>query len=370
MDSGNPPRLLQQVRLAVRARHYSLRTEQAYVGWIKRYILFHQKKHPSAMGIAEVNQFLSHLAVEGRVSASTQNQALSALLFLYSVVLEQPLPRVEGLVRARRPRRLPEVLSRQEVQSVLGQMNGLMLLIAALLYGTGLRLMECLRLRVKDINFDRGEIVVRDGKGRMDRRTMLPDRLRGPLREQLERARTIFEQDRAEGHGGVYLPDALARSYPAAAQEWGWQWIFPATRLSEDPRSGLTRRHHMDESVVQKAVRAASKAAAIRRAVSCHTFRHSFATHLLESGYDIRTVQELLGHKDVATTMIYTHVLNKGPMGVESPLDRLEHRYEPEYAGSAAVRNVKRGALPKPQDQSEGADTEPEAGPRPNSPAR
>ena len=331
MDPEKPPRLLQQVRLAARSRHYSLRTEQSYVGWIKRYIFFHQKKHPAAMGADEVNQFLSHLAVEGGVSASTQNQALSALLFLYAVVLNQPLPRLHELVRARRPRRLPEVMSRAEIRAVLGQMNGPMLLVATLLYGTGMRLLECLRLRVKDINFDRGEILVRDGKGRTDRRTMLPERLRAPLQSQLEQARGIFDQDRLEGQAGVFLPDALARKYPAAGQEWGWQWVFPSSRLSEDPRSGLTRRHHMDESRVQKAVRAAAIAAEVGRRVSCHTFRHSFATHLLENGYDIRTVQELLGHKDVATTMVYTHVLNRGAMGVESPFDRLDARYELEY---------------------------------------
>lgn len=322
------PRLLDRVRSALRSRHYSFRTEQTYVGWIRRFILFHQKRHPSEMGVNEVNAFLTHLAVEMSVSASTQNQALSALLFLYGVILEQPLPEIAALVRAKRPRRLPEVLSRKEVRAVLSRMNGTPLLIATLLYGTGLRLLECLRLRTKELDFDRGEVMVRDGKGRIDRRTMLPVALRGPLASHLREVQALHEEDLAAGYGSVFLPDALARKYPAAAREWGWQYVFPATRRGVDPRSGLVRRHHLDETVVQKAVRLAAMAAGLRKRASPHSFRHSFATHLLEQGYDIRTVQELLGHKDVATTMIYTHVLNRGARGVESPLDRLEARDE------------------------------------------
>lgn len=322
------PRLLDRVRSALRSRHYSFRTEQTYVGWIRRFILFHQKRHPSEMGVNEVNAFLTHLAVEMSVSASTQNQALSALLFLYGVILEQPLPEIAALVRAKRPRRLPEVLSREEVRAVLSRMNGTPLLIATLLYGTGLRLLECLRLRTKELDFDRGEVMVRDGKGRIDRRTMLPVALSGPLASHLREVQALHEEDLAAGYGSVFLPDALARKYPAAAREWGWQYVFPATRRGVDPRSGLVRRHHLDETVVQKAVRLAAMAAGLRKRASPHSFRHSFATHLLEQGYDIRTVQELLGHKDVATTMIYTHVLNRGARGVESPLDRLEARDE------------------------------------------
>lgn len=314
-------RLLDQVRAAIRLRHYSRRTEKAYAGWVRRFILFHGKRHPAEMGKAEVSSFLSHLAVEAKVSASTQNQALSALLFLYGEVLNQELGWLDEIVRAKRPARLPVVLGREEVRALLRSLCGVEALMASLLYGGGLRLLECCRLRVKDVDFSRNEILVRDGKGARDRVTLLPAAVAAPLTAHLERVRVQHERDLREGLGSVELPLALERKYPRAAFEWGWQWVFPATRHYTDPVSGRRRRHHLHESVLQKAVREAALRARIVRPVSCHALRHSFATHLLENGYDIRTIQELLGHKDVSTTMIYTHVLNRGGRGVRSPLD-------------------------------------------------
>lgn len=319
--SAEPPRLLDQVRAALRRKHYSLRTEEAYVGWIKRYILFHNKRHPQELGVPEVEAFLTDLATQQHVAASTQNQALSALLFLYAEVLQQPLGEPIKAARAQQPRRLPTVLTRAEAQGVLDALDGLHQLMAKLLYGSGLRLMECVRLRVKDVDFARRQICVRQGKGAKDRVTMLPNSMIMPLQEHLRRVKLSYEQDRQAGSAGVYLPDALERKYPDANQEWIWQYVFPSTALSVDPRSGVRRRHHVDPSGLQKAVRRAAQLAQIPRRVTCHTFRHSFATHLLEAGYDIRTVQELLGHSDVRTTMIYTHVLNRGGHGVRSPLD-------------------------------------------------
>lgn len=317
----NPPKkLLDQVADALRVRHYAYRTEQTYIHWIRRYILFHDKRHPREMGAAEIEAFLTHLAVEGQVSASTQNQALSALLFLYREVLQQKLEQVE-VIWAKKPQRLPTVLSQEETRCLIGHLSGTHRLMAQLLYGSGLRLMECLRLRVKDIDFGQQQLIVRDAKGFKDRVTLLPSSLIEPLQQHLKSTRLLHQQDLKLGYGEVFLPDALARKYPNASQEWGWQYIFPASKLSKDPRSGVTRRHHLDESGLQKAVRRAAKAAGIVKPVGPHTLRHCFATHLLEAGYDIRTVQELLGHKDVKTTMVYTHVMSKGPLGVRSPLD-------------------------------------------------
>ena len=316
-----PKKLLDQVRDAIRRKHYSIRTEEAYVSWIKRFILFHNKRHPREMGAPEIEAFLTHLAVERRVAASTQNQALSAILFLYREVLGIDLDLPLRAVRAKRPKRLPTVLTHEEALRVIAGLSGVHQLMAKLLYGSGLRLMECVRLRVKDLDFDQHVITVRDGKGAKDRVTVLPDSLVQPLQEHLQRVRLIHQQDLRAGYGSVYLPYALDRKYPNASKEWIWQYVFPSDRLSTDPRSGITRRHHIDPSTLQKAVRKAAKLAGINKHVTCHTFRHSFATRLLEAGYDIRTVQELLGHKDVKTTMIYTHVLNKGGVAVRSPLD-------------------------------------------------
>lgn len=317
------PKLLDQVRAAIRTRHYSWRTEQTYVQWIKRFIFFHNKKHPLQMGQQEVTQFLSALAVEKHVSASTQSQALSALLFLYRDVLGQDLPWLQNVVRAKRPQRLPVVLSRTEVRDLLNHLQDEKWLMATLLYGTGLRLMECLRLRIKDVDFERNQITVREGKGNKDCLTMLPSAVKEALARHLERVREQHERDLTNGFGRVFLPDALDRKYPNANREWGWQWVFPATQISIDPRSRVQRRHHLHESVLHRAIKEATRQAGIPKPVSCHTLRHSFATHFLEDGYDIRTVQELLGHKDVSTTMIYTHVLNRGGQGVHSPADRL-----------------------------------------------
>jgi integron integrase len=317
------PKLLDQVRSRLRVKHYSLRTEQAYVGWIRRFILANDKRHPRDMGGAEVEAFLTDLAVHGHVAAGTQNQALSALLFLYREVLGAELPWMESVVRAKRPRRLPVVLTQDEVRRLLACLEGGNWLMASLLYGTGMRLMECLRLRVKDVDFERREILVRAGKGNKDRHVPLPDRLHDGLGVQVERARVQHEQDMAAGNGATVLPYALARKYPHAEREFGWQFVFPSHSLSRDPRSGRIARHHVDESVLQRAVKAARYRAGIRKPATCHTLRHSFATHLIESGSDIRTVQELLGHKDVKTTQIYTHVLNRGGLGVRSPLDGL-----------------------------------------------
>lgn len=322
MQTKNPPpKLLDQVRERIRVKHYSIRTEKQYVQWIKRFILYHGKRDPQAMGMAEVEAFLTHLAVEGKVSASTQNQALSALLFLYKEVLLIDLPWLNNVVRAKQPQRLPIVLTRTEVRAVLVRMSGIHGLMAHLLYGTGMRLMECVRLRVKDVDFERGEILIRDGKGAKDRVTMLPESLKASLQAHLQQRRDLFDDDTRLGKASVYLPDALERKYPNASTEWAWQYIFPSGSYSFDPRSGVERRHHIDEKLLQRAMKKAVQASGIAKPATPHTLRHSFATHLLDSGYDIRMVQELLGHKDVQTTMIYTHVLNKGGRGVRSPLD-------------------------------------------------
>ncbi|HSI22981.1 MAG TPA: integron integrase [Methylophilaceae bacterium] len=317
------PKLLDQVRGKIRLKHYSIRTEQAYVDWIKRFILHNGKKHPNELGAEEVEAFLTHLAVQGRVAASTQNQAKSALLFLYREVLGDELPWLDNVEQAKTPKRLPVVLTREEVQKVLSQLEGQHRLAAGLLYGAGLRILECLRLRVKDVDFARKEILVRDGKGFKDRVTMLPQSLIPALQQHLERVKALHEQDLQAGYGAVFLPNALDRKYPNAAREWGWQYVFPSANLSTDPRSGEVRRHHVQDQAVQRAVKQAVRNAGLVKPATPHTFRHSFATHLLEGGYDIRTVQELLGHSDVSTTMIYTHVLNKGGRGVASPLDAL-----------------------------------------------
>lgn len=323
--SIEPPKLLDQVRGKIRLKHYSIRTEQAYVDWIKRYILYFDKQHPKDLGATEVEQFLTHLAVVGKVAASTQNQAKSALLFLYKEVLELELPWLDDVERAKVPKRLPVVLTQQEVQAILKQLNGTNHLVVSLLYGTGMRILEVLRLRVKDVDFARKEILIRDGKGFKDRVTMLPVSVIAPLKAHLERVKSLHEQDLQAGYGSVFLPYALAKKYPYAARDWAWQYVFPSQKLSVDPRSedATTRRHHVQDQAIQRAVRQAVRDAGISKPATPHTFRHSFATHLLESGYDIRTVQELLGHSDVATTMIYTHVLNKGGRGVSSPLDIL-----------------------------------------------
>lgn len=317
------PRLLDQVRDQIRLKHYSIRTERVYCEWIKRYVRFHNYRHPLEMGAPEVEAFLSDLAVRRDVSASTQNQALAALLFLYKQVLKQDLPWLGEVVRAKKPARLPVVLSISEVQQILGLLNGEVGLIARLLYGGGLRLMEGVRLRVKDVDFSRNEIVIRDGKGQKDRVTVMPASLVAPLRQHIARVRSLHQLELADGRGDVYLPDALARKYPHAPWEWAWQYVFPASGLSVDPRSGAVRRHHLDEKRVQRAFKRAVKESGLAKLATPHTLRHSFATHLLESGQDIRTVQELLGHADVKTTMIYTHVLNRGGLAVLSPLDRI-----------------------------------------------
>ena len=316
-----PPRLLDQVRAAIRARHYSPRTEAAYVGWIRRFILFHGKRHPRDMGEAEVVEFLSALATVGQVSASTQNQALGAIVFLYSEVLGTRLEWLAGIVRAKRPVRLPAVLSREEVAALLARLSGSVWLMSPLMYGSGLRLMEVAELRVKDVDVAGREIRVRDGKGRKDRVTVLPARIADAVVEHLVKVRTLHERDVAAGGGWVAVPDALSRKYANAGREWRWQWVFPATRTYVDRETGQRRRHHLHESVVQRAVRQAAREAGIAKIATCHTLRHSFATHLLDAGYDIRTIQELLGHRDVSTTMIYTHVLNRPGRGVRSPLD-------------------------------------------------
>jgi integron integrase len=316
------PRLMDEVRRVLRVKHYSIRTEAVYVSWIRRFILANGKRHPRDMGEAEVEGFLSQLAVQGKVAAATQNQALAALLFLYKQVLTIELPWMEGVVRAKRSQRVPTVLSHDEVTRVLARMDGRSWLLASLLYGTGMRLMEALRLRIKDVDFARNEITIRDGKGGKDRRTMLPRSLTDPLRREIERARLLHEADLQAGFGAAWLPHALARKYPQASRETGWQYVFPSKQRSRDPRDGVERRHHFDEAMLSRALKTACLAAEVVKPVSAHTLRHSFATHLLEAGYDIRTVQELLGHKDVATTQIYTHVLNRGGHGVLSPLDR------------------------------------------------
>jgi len=315
------PRLLEQTRQVLRTFHYSIRTEDTYIQWIKRFIFFHNKRHPKDMGEKEVRDFLTHLAVNKHVSASTQNQALSAILFLYKRVLGMDLEWIDDVVRAKRPKRLPVVLSRDETMAILSAMRGTNALVAKLLYGTGMRLMEAVRLRVQDIDFENNQIVVRSGKGNKDRYTTLPVTLVGALKEQLEHVRLLHDKDLSEGYGRVLLPFALDRKYPNAGIEPGWQYCFPSAKRSTDRRSGHTGRHHLDEKNIGRAIKMAARKVGVIKRVSSHTLRHSFATHLLEAGYDIRTVQELLGHKDVSTTMIYTHVLNKGGRGVRSPLD-------------------------------------------------
>jgi integron integrase len=317
------PKLLEQVRITIRTKHYSRRTEDAYVRWIYKFIIFHNKRHPKEMGAKEISRFLNHLAVEKNVAASTQNQALCSLLFLYKEVLKQEIGQVEDIVWAKRKRKIPVVFTRAEVKAILEQLSGPKWIMANLLYGAGLRLQECLQLRVKDIDFTYKQITVRDAKGDKDRITMLPEVIIEPLQAHLKKVKKLHEKDLKQGYGTVYLPHALERKYRNAIREWGWQYVFPASRISIDPRSGRKQRHHLDESVLQRAVKEAIRKAGTSKHAGCHTFRHSFATHLLEAGYDIRTVQELLGHQDVKTTMIYTHVLNKGGLGVKSPADGL-----------------------------------------------
>ena len=320
---ASSPKLLDRVRWHLRVKHYSIRTEEAYVDWIRRFILFHHKRHPNEMGEREITEFLTHLAVEKHVAASTQNQAFAALLFLYQQVLGRKLDFIDNVERVKRPAKLPVVFTPAEARAVLAHLKGDYRLMAELLYGSGLRLMECLRLRIKDIDFGYNHITVRDAKGLRDRVALLPQRLQRPLRGQVARVEELHRQELARGGGKVYLPFALERKYPNAARELSWQYLFPAAKPSLDPRSGEIRRHHVSEKNLQNAVKLAVRAAGIRKPASCHTFRHSFATHLLEHGYDIRTVQELLGHKNVATTMIYTHVLNRPGAHVRSPLDQL-----------------------------------------------
>jgi integron integrase len=315
------PRLLDQVRELCRVRHYSPRTEKTYIDWIKRYIFFHDKRHPKDMGATEINAFLSWLATSKNVAAATQNQALNALVFLYHQVLKIDPGDFGDVVRAKKPKHLPVVLSRKEVQAVLANLHDENWLIGSLLYGSGLRLMESIKLRVQDLDFERCEVMVRDGKGGQDRRTMMPQSLVEPLQKHLRKVRAIHAYDLNAGYGEVWLPGTLARKYPKAPREWKWQYVFPASRRSRDPESGVVRRHHTFETNVQKAVKCAAQLAGATKRISPHTFRHSFATHILEDGYDIRTVQELLWHADIKTTMIYTHVLNKGGKGVRSPLD-------------------------------------------------
>ena len=317
------PKLLERVCEAIRTRHYSLRTEDTYLRWIKRFILFHGKRHPREMGGREIQEFLSYLAVEGRVAASTQSQALSAIVFLYQQVLKQTIGSIDDVVHAKQPHRIPVVLTQDEVKAVLAHLSGTPWIMATLLYGAGLRVLECLRLRVKDVDFTYNHIVVRDGKGRKDRVTMLPQQVKAPMQRHLHDVQQLHGQDVQAGAGHVYLPYALERKYPNASREWVWQYVFPAAQPSRDPRTGIIRRHHVHKLVLQRAVQTAVRKAEIPKAASCHTLRHAFATHLLEAGYDIRTVQELLGHKDVSTTMIYTHVLNRGGRGVKSPADLL-----------------------------------------------
>lgn len=317
------PKLLDQLRDRIRLKHYSRRTEDAYLDWAKRYILYHNKTHPQEMGKQEVEAFLTHLATERNVAAATQNQAKAALQFLYKEVLEIQLPWLDEVEQAKKPKRLPVVLTEKEVQALLVHVPQAYTLLARLIYGTGMRLLEGLRLRVQDLDFERAELVIREGKGAKDRVTMLPQSLLKPLQEHLVQVKQVHEQDLQKGYGEVWLSESLARKYPCAGREWIWQYVFPSFRLSVDPRSGVTRRHHLDEKGLQRAIKQAATDAGLTKNVTPHTLRHSFATHLLQAGYDIRTVQELLGHKDVQTTMIYTHVLNKGGRGVTSPLDRL-----------------------------------------------
>ena len=318
------PKLLDTVRNALRLKHYSIRTEEAYIGWIKRYIQFNDKKHPSEMGVKEISKYLTYLAVRGNVSASTQNLALCSIIFLYKEVLKKEIGELENLTWAKKPKRLPVVFSRQEVKGVLSKLNGIYWLIGYILYGGGLRLVECLRLRVKDIDFEYGEIVIRNGKGDKDRITILPGIIKEKLKAHLGDIKRQYLKDIKNNYEGVHLPFALEKKYPSANKEWGWQYIFPADKTSKDPRSGLIRKYHISESIVQKEVRKAIKLSGIIKPSGCHTLRHSFATHLLENGTDIRTIQELLGHSSITTTMIYTHVIKRGGFGVKSPADNLE----------------------------------------------
>ena len=315
-------KVLEKLRNRIRAKHFSLRTEQNYTQWVKRFILFHHKRHPAEMGAAEINQYLTFLAVKANVAAATQNQALNAIIFFYREILDRDIPDIGEFIRAKTSQRLPVVLSKDEVNLLLNQLSGKYKLMAGLLYGAGLRLLECLRLRVKDIDFQYNQITVHDAKGHKDRVTMLPHTLKDSLQLHIKSVKILHLQDLQAGYGSVYLPYALERKYKNAATDFGWQFVFPADTLSIDPRSGVKRRHHLCETVLQKAVKQAVHQSKILKPASCHTLRHSFATHLLENGYDIRTVQELLGHKDVRTTMIYTHVLNRGGMGVKSPIDK------------------------------------------------
>jgi integron integrase len=329
ISQSNPHRkknLLDQVSEVMRLRHYSIRTESSYIGWIKRFCIFHNMKHPVKMGIPEIEAFLSHLATDKKIGRSTQNQAFNALLFLYKQVLKIPLDQPINALRARRRQRVPVVMTREETRRVLESMSGQMKMMAQLMYGSGLRLMECVRLRVQDLDFSADQLTVRSGKGDKDRRTMLPVEIQPELSEHLKWVKIIHDRDLADGYGRVYLPPALDRKYPSAGKQWIWQYVFPATSRSRDPRSGEIRRHHIHPSAFQKSLKKAVQMAGLTKRVTSHTFRHSFATHLLANGYDIRTIQDLLGHADVSTTMIYTHVLNKGGRGVRSPLDSLEGR--------------------------------------------
>lgn len=316
------PKLLDLVRSKLRLKHYSYRTELSYISWIRRFILFHGKRHPETMGEKEIEAFLTHLAVKKQVAASTQNQAFNAILFLYREVLGIELAGMIDAVRSKRPQRLPTVMSRTEVFSLLDAMTGVPQLTCRLMYGSGLRIMEAVRLRVKDLDFSLNQILVRNGKGAKDRITVFPEQLQTEIQQHLKHVKALHHDDLAKGHGEVYLPYALARKYRSAGRQWGWQYAFPSKSLSTDPRSGKTRRHHIDPNTLRAALRKAAHLVGIHKPVNCHSLRHSFATHLLGDGYDIRTVQDLLGHKDVSTTMIYTHVLNKGGRAVVSPLDR------------------------------------------------
>lgn len=318
---SDTPKLMQLVSAKIRLKHYSIRTEEAYTGWIKRFILFHNKQHPRYLKAYQIEQFLNYLAIQQNVSASTQNQALSSIIFLYRDVLGMEIPDLENISRAKKPKKLPVVLTQDEIKQLLAQLDGTIWLITSLLYGSGMRLLECLRLRITDIDLEKQQIIIRDGKGQKDRITMLPKSLVQPLVIHLEKMNSLHIQALKKGYGTVYLPYALEKKYPNANQEWPWQYVFPAKYPSIDPRTGINQRHHINEQVIQRAIKNALPAANIYKAASCHSLRHSFATHLLESGYDIRTIQELLGHQDISTTMIYTHVLNKGGKGVISPLD-------------------------------------------------
>jgi integron integrase len=317
-------KLLDQVRSVLRVKHYSYRTERSYISWIKRYINFNNKTHPKDLDGKDISKFISHLALKEKVSSNTQNQALCALVFLYKQVFGLDMGEFPEIQWAKKPKKIPVVFSKSEVQTVLKNLNGIHWLMAMLLYGSGLRLNECLQLRVKDIDFEYKQLTVRDGKGDKDRVTILPNKLINPLKDQIEYVKGLFEKDIEKGYDSVYLPFALERKYPNASKELGWRFVFPSDNISRDPRSGKRRRHHLNESVLPKAVRRAIKKSGITKQASSHTFRHSFATHLLEEGYDIRTVQELLGHSNVNTTMIYTHVMNKGVMGVKSPADKIK----------------------------------------------